>query len=194
MVKAIVFDYFGVIVEDSVVSKWIKKNFSDPESRIKAVVESSIKWDLGETGYSEFNKILSRYTGIPANQIFSTFFENIKMHQGTIELIKLLKNNYKIILLSNAPKENLQKMLKNQNIENLFNEIVISAEHKIMKPDPKIYELMLSIGGINASEAIFIDDRQVNVDAAANLGIKSFLFTDATTLKNDLTSMGIKLE
>lgn len=194
MIKAIVFDYFGVIVEDSVVSKWIQKNFSDPESRVKAVFENSIKWDLGEVKYPEFNNILSKYTGIPADQIFSTFFENIKIHQGIIELIKLLKNNYKIILLSNAPKENLRKMLKNQNIENLFDEIVISSEHKIMKPDPKIYEIMLSRGGLDASEAIFIDDRQVNVDAAANLGIKSFLFTSTATLKNDLISVGIKLE
>ena len=53
---------------------------------------------------------------------------------------------------------------------------------------------MLSTGGINASEAVFIDDRKINVDAGNNLGIKSFLFTDAVTLKNDLSSLGIKLE
>jgi len=194
MIKAIVFDYFGVIVEDSVISKWIKKNFSDPESLIKAVTDSSIKWDLGETSYSEFNNILSKHTNIPADQIFHTFFENIKIYQDTIELIKLLKKNYKIILLSNAPKENLRKMLKNQNIENLFNEIIISSEYKMMKPDPKFYELMLSIAKIDASEAIFTDDRQKNIDGAINVGIKSFLFTDAANFKKDLISVGVKLE
>lgn len=194
MIKAIVFDYFGVIIPDGPVHSWMRKNISSPESAIQTLKDLSIKWDLGEIEYPEFNNILSQYTGIPVDQVFHTLFENIKIYQDTIELIKLLKKNYKIILLSNGPKENPRLMLKHQNIENLFDEIIISAEHKIMKPNPKIYELMLSTGGINASEAVFIDDRKINVDAGNNLGIKSFLFTDAVTLKNDLSSLGIKLE
>ena len=194
MIKAIVFDYYGVIIEDSVVSKWVIKNFSDSEPRIKGLLEGSVKWDLGKLGYSDFNNIVSQHTGIPANQVWHTFFENIKIYQDTIELIQSLKKNYKIILMTNSQKENSRQMLKQQNIENLFDEIVISAEHGLAKPDPKFYELMLSIGQLDASQALFIDDRQKNVDAAANLGIKSFLFTDAPTLKNDLISAGIKLE
>ena len=194
MIKAIVFDYFGVIVEDSVVFKWIRKNISNPEPNMQGINEGVAKWDIGEIEYSDFNNILSQNTGIPADKIFHTFFENITIYQDTIELIKSLKKNYKIILFSNGPKENPYQMLRNQNIENLFDEIIISAEHKMAKPDPKFYEHMLSIGKIDASEAIFIDDRQINVDAAANIGIKSFQFTDAATLKNDLVNFGIKIE
>jgi HAD superfamily hydrolase (TIGR01509 family) len=77
-------------------------------------------------------------------------------------------------------------MLKNQKIENLFDEIIFSAEYKMSKPDPKIYHLALSLGKIKASEAIFIDDKQENIDAAKKIGIKSFLFKDNKTLKKDL--------
>ena len=194
MIKAIVFDYFGVIIPDGPVQSWLRKNTSSPEPAIQILKDLSLKWDLGETEYPEFNNILSKYTGIPVDQVFHTLFESIEIYKDTIELIKSLKKNYKIILLSNGPKENPHLMLKHQNIENLFDEIIISAEHKIMKPDPKIYELMLSVGKIDASQALFIDDRQINVDSANSLGIKSLLFTDALTLKKDLINIGIKLE
>jgi len=189
MIKAIVFDYFGVIVEDSVVFKWIRKNISNPEPCMKGINEGIAKWDLGEIEYSDFKNIISQNTGIPADQVFHTFFENITVYQDTVNLIRSLKEKYKIILFSNGPKENPYEMLRNQNIENLFDEIIISAEHKMKKPDPKFYELMLSIGGIDASEAIFIDDRQINVDAGNNFGIKSLLFTDAPTLEKDLSAL-----
>ena len=189
MIKAIVFDYVGVIVEESVVTKWIRKNISNPEPNIKGIMDGITKWDLGEIEYSDFNNIISQNTGIPADQVFHTFFENITVYQDTVKLIKSLKNKYKIVLLSNGPKENPYKMLKNQNIEYLFDEIIISAEHKMVKPNPEIYKLMLSICKIDASEAIFIDDRQINVDAGNKLGIKSLLFTDAPTLKKDLQEL-----
>lgn len=189
MIKAIVFDYFGVIVEEAVIGKYIIRNFSNPQSRLEKISEYSHQWDLGEMEYDAFNEKISECTDVPTKEVWHTFFENINVYQDTIELIKLLKKNYKIFLLSNGPKENPYRMLKNQNIENLFDEIIISAEHKMTKPNPKFYELMLSIGGIDASEAIFIDDRQINVDAGNNFGIKSLLFTDAPTLEKDLSAL-----
>lgn len=194
MIKAIVFDYFGVISPQGIIPTYLKQKFPSPEARLQTLDEYCEKWDIGDFNYQDFNDKLAEITEISSDSIWPTFFKNREAFQDIVDIIKKLKNNYKIILFSNNCAGNLRRLLKQQGIDVLFDEIIISSEHHLVKPDPKFYELMLSIAKVDASEAIFIDDHQKNVDAGNNLGIKSLLFTDAATLKNDLINAGIKLE
>lgn len=192
MIKAIVFDYSGVIAP-SYVSSWIRKNFPNDDLKIKKFNEYSIMWDMGEMDYEKYNNLLSEITKIPSEEIWNTFFKHIQPFQGVIELIKILKKNYKIILFSNNFAPNLRKIIKNQNIENLFDEIIISSDYHMVKPQKDFFDLLLSIARIDKSEAIFFDDRIINVDAANKFGIKSFTFVDADTVKKDLSKNNIEL-
>jgi len=185
MIKAIVFDYMDVI-SPSPIRKWLKKNYPNDDERLSLLNEYGNKWDMGGVALSDFYQLLSKLTEIPAESIWDVFYENLFPDQEVIEIIKKLKDNYKIILFSNNHGEHLRRMLKHQKIETLFDEIIISSEHKMLKPQKEFFDLMLSIGKIKASEAIFIDDRQKNVDAANSYGIKSFQFIDAKTLEKDL--------
>ena len=45
-----------------------------------------------------------------------------------------------------------------------------------MKPEPRIYEILLERYGLTPSETLFIDDREMNIEAAAALGIHGFVF------------------
>lgn len=191
MIKAIVFDYVGVIAPSG-ISSLLKAKYGENSPIITELNQYSNKWDLGEINYEEYNQLLSKITKTPVELIWDTFFKNIKPFPEVIDLIKKLKKNYKIFLLSNNFSPNLKKIMKNQNIENLFDEIIISSDYHLKKPQQEFFNLMLSIGKISASEAIFIDDRLENTDAANNLGIKSFQFIDAATLQKDLTSIDIK--
>jgi len=64
---------------------------------------------------------------------------------------------------------------------------VISGEEKMVKPNPEIYNLLLSRYNLKASESIFIDDRQGNVDGANQVGITGVLFKGSNELKEQLT-------
>ncbi len=177
----------GVFLPKSIVGAWIIQNkLPDAQDRLDALKKLSLKWDKGEIDYPQFEQFLSQYTEIPANKIWSTLFENVWINQELIDFVKTLKSKYQIALLSNSPDKNARRMLKHQQLEQLFDQIIISAEHGLAKPDPQIYKLTLKLTHSQASQVVFVDDRQENIQAAEKLGIKSFLFTDNQTLKKDL--------
>ena len=64
-----------------------------------------------------------------------------------------------------------------------FRDIVVSGEVKLLKPDPAIYFLALDRFGLKPSEALFIDDREINVEGARAVGIQAHLFVDADDLR-----------
>ncbi|WP_106640653.1 HAD family hydrolase [Allosphingosinicella vermicomposti] len=72
-----------------------------------------------------------------------------------------------------------------------FKDIVVSGEEKLMKPDPAIYYLALDRFGLRPDEALFIDDRIINVEGAEAVGMKAHLFTDAYDLHARLEAEGL---
>ena len=72
-----------------------------------------------------------------------------------------------------------------------FRDIVVSGAEKMMKPDPAIYYLALDRFGVAARDALFIDDRQINVDGALAVGMRAHLFTTAEDLRARLVDEGL---
>ena len=64
-----------------------------------------------------------------------------------------------------------------------FRDIVVSGEEKLLKPDPAIYYLALDRFGLKPAEALFIDDRLINVEGAQAIGMQAHLFTTAADLR-----------
>ena len=62
---------------------------------------------------------------------------------------------------------------------------------KLLKPDPAIYYLALDRFGLRPGEALFVDDRQINVDGAEAIGMKAHLFTSAQALRARLEAEGL---
>jgi len=71
----------------------------------------------------------------------------------------------------------------------LFEVVVLSGAIGIVKPDPAIYAHALNSLAAEASEAIFVDDRQINVDAGESVGIKSILFTTTQNFIDDFEKL-----
>ncbi len=76
-------------------------------------------------------------------------------------------------------------------IFDLFSDIVVSGDEKLIKPDRAIYELALRRFGLPGGEAIFIDDREDNVVGAEAVGIKGHLFRGAGPLEAELRELGL---
>lgn len=72
-----------------------------------------------------------------------------------------------------------------------FRQIMVSGEEKLVKPDAAIYRLALNRFGLQADEAVFIDDNEANVAGARALGIRSILFKDAASTRAELTIAGL---
>jgi putative hydrolase of the HAD superfamily len=72
-----------------------------------------------------------------------------------------------------------------------FDVLIWSFEHKMAKPDPAIYSLTLDKLGVRPEEALFIDDKQANIDAARALGLIAIQFSTIEKLREDLIAAGL---
>jgi 2-haloacid dehalogenase len=72
-----------------------------------------------------------------------------------------------------------------------FRDIVVSGAERLVKPHAPIYRLALERFGLKADEALFVDDRQDNVDGAHAVGMHAVTFTDAATLRAEFERFGL---
>ncbi len=191
MIKVIAFDYNGVISAFGPIKKWMDTNISKDEEKYLIYKKSAPKWDRGEIELREMYEILSTITGVKAEKIWSEYFEKQILNEGMIELVNKLKLNYKIFLFSNHQGELLQKLLKKHGIKNLFDEIIVSSDHMLIKPNPIFFEVLVKTAGVNKDEILFIDDSIENVEGGINFGIKSILYKNTKNLEDDLEKMGL---
>jgi putative hydrolase of the HAD superfamily len=96
-------------------------------------------------------------------------------------------------LLSNMPLDLMRYVLANfQWMEN-FDFKTFSADVRLIKPDPAIFERTLHGLCVAAADAIFVDDRETNIRAAEALGIRGILFRSVAQLKDDLAALGFSV-
>lgn len=81
-----------------------------------------------------------------------------------------------VSLLSNAPHELARELDRHADLKP-FRHRVYSADLTLIKPDPRCYAATLARLGAEPADVVFVDDRQVNIDAAAALGIQARHFT-----------------
>jgi 2-haloacid dehalogenase len=72
-----------------------------------------------------------------------------------------------------------------------FRDIVVSGEEKLLKPDPAIYFRALDRFGLKPGEALFVDDRAINVEGAQAVGMPAHLFVGAHDLRHRLEAEGL---
>jgi epoxide hydrolase-like predicted phosphatase len=119
---------------------------------------------------------------------------NTQQHLENIrqELKLTLKAQYKTGLLSNA-FSNLRDWIASEGkFSDAFDDMVISAEVGLMKPDPRIYQLALEQLEVSPSESIFIDDFQHNIDGAQSLGMHAIHFQNPDQVLGDIQRILLK--
>ena len=88
-----------------------------------------------------------------------------------LDFLRSLRPERKVGLISNA-WSGLRAFITSLNFEDVFDEMIISAEVGLMKPDPRIYHLALEKLGVQPEESVFLDDVLVNVEAARSVGME----------------------
>ena len=73
----------------------------------------------------------------------------------------------------------------------LLEKVVVSGDEGVIKPDPRIFEILIERAGLDPLVTLYIDDSQRNVDAAAALGFQAHHFRDADGLARDLARLGL---
>ena len=101
---------------------------------------------------------------------------------------QLRSSGMKVGLLSNMHPEMVAHCRKHFSWLDNFDFVTFSGEVRLIKPDPAIYEHTLRGLGVTASEALFLDDREINIRAAQALGIYSVRFESIEQLRRELAA------
>jgi 2-haloacid dehalogenase len=112
----------------------------------------------------------------------------------TLDIVReLRRSGHPTYALTNFSAEKFALTRKLHRIFDDFDGIVVSGEERCIKPDPKIYRILVSRYRLSPGRTAYVDDRAVNVDAARAEGFIGLLFRDAATLRRDLRALGIVL-
>ncbi len=104
-------------------------------------------------------------------------------------LKRLKAGGYRLFGLTNWSAVTFRQVMRDYDITQLLEDIVISAEVKLLKPGPEIFRLLLDRHGLRAGECVFTDDHMENVTGACAVGIKGILFKDQAQLEKDINSL-----
>lgn len=197
MKKTIIFDLGGVLVDWN-PRYFYRSVFNDDakmEDFLKVCCNTPwiLKMDEGMTAkenialaqkqHSQYAKEIALYDE-GWYSMFGPFYED------TIEILKELKaNGHKLYALTNWSAEKFSWARKNFPFIPLFEGIVVSGEEKVIKPSPRIYQILLDRYNLKAEDCVFIDDNPNNAEAAENLGMTGIHFVGAKALRESLNKI-----
>ena len=187
MIKAIIFDFYGVIRSDEYHS-WLHRHGLNTN---QGYADANRQMNQGQTTLEEFLEKLSDISGLSVESIHREIVSNSLLNKAMLDLIFKLKPKYKIAILSNASSPHLRESLAKTGTEKLFDAVVISSELGITKPDTSIFNYCLDKLDVTADEAIYIDDNQRFVDAANKLGLTAYCYSGTDDLKQHLSKLGV---
>lgn len=130
---------------------------------------------------------------------FQHYFDNFDdslagLVPGSHDLVSELDAaGYRLLGLSNWSRETFHHALAAAPALGLLEEIMVSGEVGLAKPDPAIFDLLISTFGLVPAATVFIDDSPPNIDAAHAAGLHALLFTDVPTLRTQLVGLGVNL-
>ncbi len=183
-VKNVVFDFGGVLID------WNQRYLY----RKVFASEEEMEWFLANVCTSEWNA--RQDAGRPfaegiaeAKAQYPQYSEQIEMfwsrwlemvggeiQENTDWLRRLKAEGYGIYGLTNWSAETLPQVMESYDFFSLFDGIVVSGEEHLLKPDPRIYRVLLNRYHLNPAECLFIDDNPQNVTAAKRIGMWGLTF------------------
>jgi len=188
--KNIVFDFGGVLIDWNPV--YLYNEVFETEEEMNYFLEHVCRYDwnlLQDAGrpldegtrllqekFPEYAEEIAMYYGRWEEMLGSSYEENRK-------LIKPLKEKYKVYGLTNWSAETLPLAIKKFDFFQDMDGIVVSGEEKIVKPDRRLYEILLARYSLRAGESLFIDDNAANIETARELGFQVIHFTGEMNLE-----------
>jgi len=174
VIKAIIFDCFGVLLVAPGFTALLR-DFSQYEIEINDLILQS---DYGIISLQKFNELIAKLVGLTPQEVKSRYWGINVRDETVIDWVRGLKQlgEHKIGLLSNVGSGWLDDLLPETKSKELFDAVILSYDVGMIKPDPKLFELMAERLGVSPFECIMIDDRPSNIDGAEHADMQAILF------------------
>jgi len=200
MIKNIVFDFGGVLVQYDFLTFFVRQLGSDEQARqFMAHVlteENNGRLDKADKTFSEYMEEWKRQWPEAAQTIdlFNRRYTDIFTAEvpGITELMRQLKaKGYRLLGLSNWSTKVFDVMRKFPKPFAELEGSLISYQVHLLKPDEAIYDAFCERFSVKADECLFIDDKAENIEGAKRAGWHGVVFTTTEQLRRDLQLSGI---
>jgi 2-haloacid dehalogenase len=199
-IKAIIFDFGGVLLD------WDPRNLyrryfpNQPQAMDDFLAEIDFyNWNAQQDKGRPFAKgnaeLIAQFP--QHTDLIQAYFENWEQSitgaiEGTVDILQKLKQKgYRLYGLSNWSAETFPRARHVYHFFDWFDDIILSGEVRLNKPDPAIFNLLLSKIRLSPSECLLIDDSQVNIDSANELGFVTIHFSSPKNLQTELKRINL---
>lgn len=188
MIKAVIFDCFGVLYEDA-SNYFIEQNIADYDKIYKDFRRAIDAGDCGLVSQAEVNQSVASLTGLDLEFVEKNLQAHRKRNDYLIAYSQSIRSEYKVGMLSNVGEGVMDPFFGKNELDELFDAVVLSYEVKVIKPSPKIFEIMAERLGVSPGECVLIDDRKENCAGADAVGMSSIHFLSNEQALKDLSKL-----
>ena len=204
--RGLLVDWGGVLTSglEPALRRWAELDGFDFDSYLEAVLKwlptESVTAELnpvhalerGQLAVPDFERklaaILVRRDGtpIPAEGLIERMFAHFEHQPAMSALVRRVnEHGIRTALLSNSWGNTYPR----DTWDGMFDDIVISGEVGLRKPEPEIFQLAAGRLGLEPAECVFIDDMQLNVDGARAVGMTAILHTEYDETRRALETL-----
>lgn len=190
MIKAVIFDCFGVLVTNG--HQALDEVFRPTPQQWSEISRIGHQADLGKYSVGQVAQMYAKLLGRTTEEVMEVFAGK-PVNKPLLELIAQLKSSgYKIGFLSNISRGYLDDYFQ-KGERQLFDSWVLSNEVGLIKPDVRIYHLAANQLGLEPKNCLFIDDMSINVVGAQQAGMQAYQYKGLDDLKAHLANLNVEL-
>ena len=199
-IKAVVFDFGGVLYHqpDMKMARRLQAMLglqNDPliSAMLASPNDSQFVTDImvGKIAEQELWTMLARRMKVNTdllNRLRQSLMSRKRLNKELADYLGGLRPRYKTAILSNAGSDARRTFTEIYGLHRVVDEMIISAEEQVAKPDCRIYQITVDRLGIAPGEIVFLDDVIENVDAARQLGIHAVQYQNNAQAIADVQS------
>lgn len=184
MIKAIIFDCFGVLTTDG----WLpfkRKHFSnDPERELQAT-DLNKQVDAGLADYDQFLRDIAALAGVSVAEARVSIEDNVANQELFAYIRRVLKPRFKIGMLSNAGGDWIKDLFDKDQAE-LLGATSLSCQTGFVKPDERAYHDIANKLGVDPGTCIFVDDQPRYCTAAEAVGMRTVVYQSTEQCIRDI--------
>ena len=195
-IENVIFDFGGVLVEWN--PRFLYRDYFQDENEMEHFLQTvctdewNLEQDKGRSLAEGTHLLQKKFPGF--HDLIQLYYDKWeRMLNGefpeTVSILYKLKEKYKIYGLTNWSAETIGIAYERFPFFKAFDGIVVSGEEKMVKPDKRIYHLLLDRYHLKAANTVFIDDNLMNVNAAKEIGLYAIHFKNPGQLEAKLSAI-----
>lgn len=198
--NTIVFDFGGVLIDWN--PRYLYRDIFKDETEMEYFLSevTSPEWnaslDKGKPFKEGVVELIARHPKyVKEIEMYDTGWEDMlgEVITGSVDIMKDLSERYPVYGLTNWSAEKFEIALLKYDFFKVLDGIVVSGIEKEIKPEEKIFEILIYRYNLIPSETVFIDDSLPNIETAKRLGFQAIHFKNPEQLRIDLKAKGVEL-